>query len=64
MLRLGIWIMIFGFGSIALQAMDMHFVILAWADEMQPYFGIFLGFVGVLVALISFITKASDRTDA
>ncbi|RDI64334.1 hypothetical protein [Nocardia pseudobrasiliensis] len=51
MVRIGIWLAVLGFGSLLLQQLDMHFIILAWADEMQPWFGIVLGAAGLLVAL-------------
>ncbi|MEV0248815.1 hypothetical protein AB0H76_19590 [Nocardia sp. NPDC050712] len=36
----------------------MHFLILAWADDMQPLFGIGLGALGVVVALAGGVLAA------
>ncbi|MFF0543357.1 hypothetical protein ACWEVD_29495 [Nocardia thailandica] len=60
MVRFGVWMMVFGFGSILLQAMDMHFVLLAWADDYQPLFGGALGGLGVIVALFGFGLASSS----
>ncbi|MEV0763757.1 hypothetical protein [Nocardia sp. NPDC050435] len=62
MIQIGIWLAIFGFGSLVLQQLDMHFLILAWADDMQPVFGIALGAAGVLVALAGAVA-ASQKAD-
>ncbi|MFD6353180.1 hypothetical protein KHQ06_07650 [Nocardia tengchongensis] len=61
MLRLGVWMAILGFGSLFLEKADMHFIILAWADNMQPGFGIVLGAIGVLVALVAVGMQAKDK---
>ncbi|MFE2956784.1 hypothetical protein [Nocardia tengchongensis] len=61
MLRLGVWMAILGFGSLFLEKANMHFIILAWADDMQPGFGIVLGAVGVLVALVAVGMQAKDK---
>ncbi|GAB3211004.1 hypothetical protein ACFYUD_23360 [Nocardia tengchongensis] len=61
MLRLGVWMAILGFGSLFLEKANMHFIILAWADNMQPGFGIVLGAVGVLVALVAVGMQAKDK---
>ncbi|MEU8898005.1 hypothetical protein AB0C65_19260 [Nocardia sp. NPDC048505] len=62
MIQIGIWLAIFGFGSLVLQQLDMHFLILAWADDMQPVFGIALGAAGVLVALAGAVA-GSQKAD-
>ncbi|MEV0462137.1 hypothetical protein ACFXO9_08290 [Nocardia tengchongensis] len=61
MLRLGVWMAILGFGSLFLEKANMHFIILAWADNMQPGFGIVLGAIGVLVALVAVGMQAKDK---
>lgn len=60
MVRFGVWMMVFGFGSILLQTMDMHFVLLSWADEFQPLFGGVLGGLGVILALFGFGLQAGS----
>ncbi|MFI5777342.1 hypothetical protein [Nocardia sp. NPDC051570] len=64
MVRIGIWLAILGFGSLLLQQLDMHFMILAWADSMQPWFGIVLGAIGVLIALGGAVADNTVRDEA
>ncbi|MGW4244963.1 hypothetical protein [Nocardia sp. NPDC004722] len=52
---------ILGFGSLLLAKANMHFILLAWADDMQPGFGIGLGVLGVLVAVAGVATQAKDK---
>lgn len=47
MLQIGILLIIFGFGSVLLETVNMEFRLLSWADDMQPAFGIVLGLVGI-----------------
>jgi hypothetical protein len=51
MTRIGAILTIAGFGSLLLMLMDAHFVLLAWADSMQPAFGIVVGIIGVIVLI-------------
>ena len=51
MTRIGTILAIAGFGSLFLMLMNAHFVLLAWADPMQPGFGIVVGIVGVIVLI-------------
>ncbi|MFI9508729.1 hypothetical protein [Nocardia sp. NPDC052566] len=62
MTRIGIWLAIFGFGSLLLNTINYHFIILAWADDMQPVFGIALGVVGVLVAIAGVVMGQAKNT--
>ncbi|WP_194817271.1 hypothetical protein [Nocardia sp. XZ_19_385] len=62
MVQIGIWLAILGFGSLILEQMNMEFIILSWADDMQPVFGIGLGVIGVLVALAGGVMSAQKRT--
>ncbi|MEV6772559.1 hypothetical protein AB0N05_28375 [Nocardia sp. NPDC051030] len=64
MIRLGIWLMVLGFGSLLLEKANMHFVILSWADDMQPVFGIGLGLVGVVVTMVAVGLKAGEKSGA
>jgi hypothetical protein len=49
MTRLAVLFMIIGFGSLVLNLFNMEFVLLSWADNYQPWVGIGLGLVGVLI---------------
>ncbi|WP_067701095.1 hypothetical protein [Nocardia jejuensis] len=64
MIRIGVWMVVLGFGSLLLQKANMHFIILSWADDMQPVFGIALGLAGVVVALIGAGVQTGQRNDA
>ncbi|MEV6274039.1 hypothetical protein [Nocardia sp. NPDC051832] len=57
-MQIGIWLAILGFGSLILEQMNMEFIILSWADDMQPVFGIGLGVAGVLLALAGGVASA------
>ena len=61
MTRIGTILAIAGFGSLLLMLMNMHFVLLAWADPMQPAFGIGVGIIGVIVLVAGL---ARDRQSA
>ena len=65
MLRIGVWMMVFGFGSLLLALVDAQFILLAWADKLQPWFGTFLGTAGALIIVAALIgDKADDHTNA
>jgi hypothetical protein len=55
MARIGIFLIVIGFGSLVLNAFDYEFVILSWATPYQPLMGIGIGIIGVAVTLISFL---------
>jgi uncharacterized membrane protein len=55
MTRIGTILTIAGFGSLVLMLMNAHFILLAWADSMQPAFGIVVGIVGVLVLVAGLV---------
>lgn len=52
MVRASITLMVLGFGSALLNLIEVHFIILAWADGIQPWFGLALGAVGVLFLVV------------
>lgn len=52
MVRASITLMVLGFGSALLNLIEVHFIILAWADGMQPWVGLALGAVGVLFLVV------------
>ncbi len=47
--RFGVLFAVLGFGSLLLEQMDMEFRLIAWASDMQPFFGFVLGLVGLLM---------------
>lgn len=48
LVRLGIFLVIIGFGSVILNSgTDFQFTLLVWADGAQPYIGIVVGLLGV-----------------
>ncbi|HEY3468484.1 MAG TPA: hypothetical protein VGL47_25375 [Amycolatopsis sp.] len=47
MTRIGILFAVLGFGSLILEQFDYEFRLIAWASDMQPFFGIILGVVGL-----------------
>jgi len=47
MMRIGVLCAVLGFGTIILEQFDYEFRILSWASDMQPFFGIVLGLVGL-----------------
>jgi hypothetical protein len=64
MIRFGTLLVVLGFGSMALYSFNYHFTLLAWADEMQPFFGGAVGVVGLLVIGASFLFKRGKDEQA
>jgi hypothetical protein len=52
MTRLAILFIVLGFGSLILNLFNMEFVVLSWADNYQPWAGVGLGVVGILIIVI------------
>lgn len=60
--RLGVFLLIIGFGSVILHsATDYQFTLLMWADGMQPYIGIVVGLIGVGLLCSPFIVRARQQ---
>lgn len=57
MTRIGTILTMAGFGSVILMLMNAHFVLLAWADPMQPAFGIVVGIAGVIVLIAGIVRE-------
>jgi hypothetical protein len=55
MVRIGIFLIVIGFGSLVLNTFNYEFVILSWATPYQPLMGIGIGIIGIAVSLISFL---------
>jgi hypothetical protein len=52
MVRVSITLMVLGYGSVLLNLINIHFIILAWADNMQPWAGLIIGTIGLLFLLV------------
>lgn len=52
LLRLGIFLIIVGFGSAVLSSTNYQFTLLSWSNSMQPVLGIVLGAAGVVMVLL------------
>jgi hypothetical protein len=55
MVRIGIFLIVIGFGSLVLNSFNYEFVILSWATPYQPMIGVGIGIIGIAVTLISFL---------
>lgn len=55
MKNVGVWLMIFGFGSIALNFMGMEFRILMWIDNWGPAVGWGIRAALVIVGVVLFV---------
>ena len=53
--RIGGLFVFLGFGSLVLRLMNVEFRIIAWADRMQPAFGLILGFAGLILLGVPFL---------
>lgn len=47
LLRSSITLMIIGFGSVALSFTDYQFILLSWANPLQPWIGLVIGVIGL-----------------
>jgi energy-converting hydrogenase Eha subunit F len=58
-MRIGALFAFLGFGSLILKQLGRDFILISWADDMQPTFGVVLGIVGlVLIAVALLIGRA------
>ena len=46
----------YGFASLVLFYLDRHYILLAWADDWQPWFGLVVGCAGAVALGISLFT--------
>jgi hypothetical protein len=61
MVRIGVLLVIIGFGSTVLHSStDYQFTLVAWADGMQPYAGIIIGLIGVGLLATPFVLRARE----
>ncbi|MEU0542637.1 hypothetical protein ABZ319_22455 [Nocardia sp. NPDC005978] len=61
MIRIGLWLIVLGFGSVLLQVLDLNFVVLTWADDAQPVTGLAIGTLGLIIALVGAALPSSNR---
>ena len=59
MMRIGILFAVLGFGSFILEQFNRSFLLISWADDMQPTLGIVLGLVGVALIVVSLVLNRS-----
>lgn len=59
MMRIGVLFAVLGFGSFILEQFNRSFLLISWADDMQPTFGIVLGLVGVALIVVSLVLNRS-----
>jgi len=64
MIRLGLVLALFGFGSALLHFTSVQFRLLMWAEPMQPTLGIALGGAGVLLIVIRVATSKDSGGEA
>lgn len=57
LLRLSIFLMIIGFGSILLSFTDYQFTLLSWANGMQPWVGLVVGAAGLAILLVPMLAR-------
>lgn len=64
MKRLGLYLVIFGVGSMILSFMNMEFVILAWIDHWGPTVGWGIRIAMAVVGLILMLAAGSNKAVA
>ncbi|MEU7788117.1 hypothetical protein [Amycolatopsis sp. NPDC049159] len=61
-MRIGVVFAVLGFGSLILEQFDYEFRLIAWASDMQPWFGIGLGVVGLALCGVSALAGRAKAT--
>jgi hypothetical protein len=64
MARLALFLIVLGFGSLVLDLFNMEFRILAWAEDYQPWAGIGIGVLGVLIILIQVLVGRAKNAES
>ncbi|WP_034287141.1 hypothetical protein [Amycolatopsis benzoatilytica] len=59
--RIGGLFVFLGFGSLLLRLAKIEFRIIAWADDMQPVFGLVLGFAGLVLIGLQFVLAKRSK---
>ena len=52
LLRLSIFLMVIGYGSVLLSYTEIQFTLLSWANSMQPWIGLIIGTAGLAVLVV------------
>jgi hypothetical protein len=55
LMRIGALFAFLGFGSLILKELGRDFILIAWAGDMQPTFGIVLGVVGLVLVVAALL---------
>jgi Na+-driven multidrug efflux pump len=63
MARLALLLIVLGFGSLVLNLFNMEFRVLAWADDYQPWAGIGIGVLGVLIIVIQALLGRGKKAE-
>ncbi|WP_051267099.1 hypothetical protein [Nakamurella lactea] len=58
--RIGVLLLVLGLGSLVLRLMDMHFTVLAWADDLQPGLGIGFAVLGAGLVLADVVSRREN----
>jgi len=64
MARLALLLIVLGFGSLVLDLFNMEFRVLAWAEDYQPWAGIGIGVLGVLIIVIQALVGRGKKAEA
>ena len=60
----GVLLIILGFGSLVLRAMGRVFVVLEWADPYQPWVGIGVGVLGLIIVIATMMRGRREEEPA
>ncbi|MDO5083388.1 MAG: hypothetical protein Q4D89_08300 [Arachnia propionica] len=58
----GVALMILGFGSLILPHVNIQFTVLQWADPYQPWIGVVVGVIGVLLLVGNIMANKNKET--
>ena len=63
MARLALLLIVLGFGSLVLNLFGYEFRVLMWADDYQPWAGIGVGVLGVLILVIQTLVSRGKAAE-
>lgn len=64
MARIAGLLILLGFGSVALHEFtDYQFRLLSWMEDYQPWAGVGVGVVGVLLAVVRTVAMSQSKSD-
>jgi hypothetical protein len=61
---IAVLLVILGFGSLILEQFDMEFRVLSWAHDYQPWVGIGVGALGVVILVIKLMAGRGKEAAA